>query len=230
MTAGVRDLVVMPPVDEADAKRAYWNEFYVSARSGDVPEEPTKFARWVRNRIEPATRIVELGCGSGRDTLWFASKGYDVHAFDFASSAVARVRGAAVAFGRSVAAEELDLSRPDDVGLAASSVLAGGAPRVVYARFVLHSLDDSGQAGLFDLSAAVLRAGGVLFLEFRARQDEVGLHLFGDDHFRTYPKVDDVVAAIESRGGQVLMAKTGQGWAPYRTEDPFVTRIVARWV
>jgi SAM-dependent methyltransferase len=195
-----------------------------------VPEEPTKFARWVRKRIEPATRIVELGCGSGRDTLWFASKGYDVHAFDFASSAVATVCGAAEAYGAELAVEELDLSRPDDVDGAAVSVLAGGAPRVVYARFLLHSLDEDGQAGLFQLAATVLRAGGLLFLEFRAHEDQTGMHLFGDDHFRTYPKAADVVTAIEARGGQILTAKTRQGWAPYRTEDPFVTRIVARWV
>ncbi len=230
MAVGARDLGVLAPGSEPDAKRAYWDEFYASSRLRDVPEEPTKFARWVRKRIEPATRIVELGCGSGRDTLWFASKGYDVEAFDFASSAVARVRAAAAAFGRTIPVRELDLSRHDDVHDAAQAVLAAGAPRVVYARFLLHSLDECGQAGLFQFAATVLRSGGLLFLEFRARQDEAGLHLFGDDHFRTYPKVEDVVAAIESHGGQVLKAKTRQGWAPYRTEDPFVTRVIARWI
>jgi SAM-dependent methyltransferase len=33
-------------------------------------------------------KILELGCGQGRDTLFFASKGIDVTALDFSSVAI----------------------------------------------------------------------------------------------------------------------------------------------
>jgi methylase of polypeptide subunit release factors len=228
MTVGAADAGPAELVESLDARRSYWNAFYASARVQDVPEEPSRFARWVHDRLGGEGSIVELGCGSGRDTLWFASEGHEVRAFDFAASAVERVTATAVSRGMTVPVAELDLGQPDDVRLAADSVLAAGAPDAVYARFLLHSLDQAGQEGLYRFAAATLRGGGLLFLEFRAQQDEEAAHLFGDDHYRTYLHASDVVKAVESFGGHVLEAETRQGWAPYRTEDPFVTRIVAR--
>jgi methylase of polypeptide subunit release factors len=228
MTVGAAEVVTAEPIESIDARRTYWNAFYASARVQDVPEEPSRFARWVHDRLGGPGRIVELGCGSGRDTLWFAAAGHDVRAFDFAASAVDRVTGTAASRGMTVPVAELDLGQPDDVRLAVASVLADGAPDAVYARFLLHSLDEAGQEGLYRFAAATLGGGGLLFLEFRAQQDEDAAHLFGDDHFRTYLHASDVVTAIESFGGHVLEAETRQGWAPYRTEDPFVTRVVAR--
>ncbi|HEX3900202.1 MAG TPA: class I SAM-dependent methyltransferase [Mycobacteriales bacterium] len=228
MTVGAAAAVSAESVDAADARRSYWNAFYASARVQDVPAEPSRFGRWVHDRLGGTGSIVELGCGSGRDTFWFASQGHDVRAFDFAASAVARVTATAASRGMTVPVAELDLGQADDVRSAAASVLAGGAPDAVYARFLLHSLDDAGQEGLYRFAATTLSHGGLLFLEFRAQQDEQAAHLFGDDHFRAYLHASDVVKAVESFGGQVLEAETRQGWAPYRTEDPFVTRIVAR--
>lgn len=229
MTGGTSDTAPTALIDAAVNRREYWNDFYASARVQDVPEEPSRFARWVHGRLGESKRIVELGCGSGRDTLWFATEGHDVQAFDFAASAVARVSETAAHRGLTVPVAELDLGRPDDVRRAADSVLATGSPDVVYARFLLHSLDDGGQEGLYRFAAATLAGGGLLFLEFRAQQDAQAAHLFGDDHFRTYLPASDVVKAVESFGGQVLEAETRQGWAPYRSEDPFVTRIVVRF-
>ena len=41
-----------------------------------------------RLREQRLNRLLELGAGQGRDTLFFAREGFEVHALDYASSAV----------------------------------------------------------------------------------------------------------------------------------------------
>jgi SAM-dependent methyltransferase len=60
-----------------------WDKVY-SNDSSFFGEEPSRFAQvcyenFIKYRIK---RILELGCGQGRDTIFFASKGLDVHAID----------------------------------------------------------------------------------------------------------------------------------------------------
>lgn len=74
------------------ARRDYWGKFY--KLYGDrIPAEPSPFARWLVAR-EPATRLVEIGCGNGRDAIFFADNGFDVTGIDFVPAIVNRARGA----------------------------------------------------------------------------------------------------------------------------------------
>lgn len=40
--------------------------------------------------LPEGTRILDVGCGSGRDTLAFKNKGYQVHAIDYSEELVTR--------------------------------------------------------------------------------------------------------------------------------------------
>jgi SAM-dependent methyltransferase len=56
---------------------------------------PGRFSEWAHERIRErfATgRILELGCGPGRDARRFAAAGFNVHATDYASIAIERAR------------------------------------------------------------------------------------------------------------------------------------------
>ena len=43
---------------------------------------PSPFARMLRSLLVPGTRVLELGCGEGRDSVFFATCGCDVTAVD----------------------------------------------------------------------------------------------------------------------------------------------------
>jgi 2-polyprenyl-3-methyl-5-hydroxy-6-metoxy-1,4-benzoquinol methylase len=53
------------------------------------------YDRFLRN-IRPESRILDAGCGVGRDTLAFARRGYDVVAFDAAEEMVKLAQSRAV--------------------------------------------------------------------------------------------------------------------------------------
>jgi 2-polyprenyl-3-methyl-5-hydroxy-6-metoxy-1,4-benzoquinol methylase len=43
------------------------------------------YEEFVKNKVQ---KILELGCGQGRDSLFFASKGLEVHAIDSTKVAI----------------------------------------------------------------------------------------------------------------------------------------------
>ena len=60
-------------------------------RFGTQASEPARATVKVLRR-EQLTDVLELGPAHGRDTLFFAGQGFEVHALDFAASAVATIK------------------------------------------------------------------------------------------------------------------------------------------
>ncbi|TGE35545.1 class I SAM-dependent methyltransferase [Desulfosporosinus fructosivorans] len=54
------------------------HEFYNNTLNVDMSEHYRRFEEY----LLPENRILDAGCGSGRDSLYFLSKGYNVDAFD----------------------------------------------------------------------------------------------------------------------------------------------------
>ena len=70
-----------------------WNNIY-SFDSSFFGNEPSKFALmcyedFVKNKVQ---KILELGCGQGRDSIFFASKGLKVYAIDSSTVAIENLR------------------------------------------------------------------------------------------------------------------------------------------
>lgn len=66
-----------------------WNKVYKSD-SNFFGEEPSNFAMLCFNYLKAnnVKRILELGAGHGRDTIFFASNGIDVEALDYSVTAI----------------------------------------------------------------------------------------------------------------------------------------------
>jgi tellurite methyltransferase len=68
----------------------FWDRLYQTDNSF-FDEEPSNFALSCYNEYMEKNnfkKMLELGCGQGRDTLFFASKGIDVTASDYSSVAI----------------------------------------------------------------------------------------------------------------------------------------------
>lgn len=59
-----------------------WNSAY-NNNTSFFGETPSKFALSCYDKIKNVKKILELGCGQGRDTLFFASKGIEIDALDY---------------------------------------------------------------------------------------------------------------------------------------------------
>lgn len=78
----IRKILQLVPtnIEDYDRDREYWNSYYRSI--ADKKVTPSDFAINVEKRIPRKSHIMELGCGNGRDSLYFLSQGHDVIAVD----------------------------------------------------------------------------------------------------------------------------------------------------
>lgn len=213
----------------ADANRDHWLTFYRGPADA-VSGTPSPFAAWFAGRERPGGRVVDIGCGTGRDALWLAEQGFDVLGLDYAPGAVRRARqGACV---RKVGAQFSTFNLYDARHALALGGLLSHEPEPVtlYGRFLLHAINESGRRNLWLLARSCLRRGGRFYLEFRAADDaaEPADLVFGE-HFRTLLRHADVAAEIDASGGRVEHCELGRGLAVYQHEDPYICRMVATW-
>lgn len=208
--------------------RKHWDAFY-AASFDEVPQKPSRFARWVAVEHPDSRPLLDLGSGTGRDALWFAGEhGRPVTGYDYAWAAVRRSNR--LARQRQVPATFALLNLYDTraVLTLGAQLARAETPADLYARFTPHALDDRGLTNLLRTASMGLRRGGLLFLEFRTDEDRALPHVFGD-HVRRFRQPDAVVAEVEACGGRVVHRVQGTGLAPLRREDPDVCRLVATW-
>jgi SAM-dependent methyltransferase len=95
----IPDAVAAPDLRASlDAQREQW-EWALSERPdrfGTEASHPAQAATEVFRRAG-AQDVLELGAGQGRDTLFLAERGFNVHALDYATSGLATIRAKAAA-------------------------------------------------------------------------------------------------------------------------------------
>ena len=60
-----------------------WNEKHLKYAKTDWIDKPTIFAEWVAQYLPKEGSMLELGCGQGQDSRFFADKGFILDALDF---------------------------------------------------------------------------------------------------------------------------------------------------
>ena len=215
--------------------KTYWENYY---KSHAAPQKESRFAAFVYGQIPRGAALLELGCGDGRDALFFAKNGCNVCAIDQASSEIAYLNAhyAQDANLRFVAG---DFTALEGFDLAESSF------DCVYSRFTLHSIDAEAQTRVFRAALGLLKDGGIFAIETRGTknalygkgelvsgQKDAFIH---DNHYRRFVHFDAVVselcATAPGAGGggfQCLFAAEDTGFAPFGDTDDFFIRILCK--
>lgn len=204
---------------------AYWNNYY-GGSSGDISESPSQFAAFVIGEIGQIREVVDVGCGTGRDALFFARHGCAVLGVDASRQAVELCTRKS---------EELGLSKRTDFicGQVGDPVLASalksrvGGPLVVYARFFLHAVAEDVESAFIDLARSVMDSGSMLAVEFRTPRDRL-LRKETGDHFRRYIDASTLLMKLGEAGFRVEYFVEGFGYAKYLSDDAHAARILCR--
>lgn len=210
-------------------RRRHWDRLYRGILRVEVPTQHSAFAAWTLPRLGASDVVLDVGCGNGRDAFWFADQGFSTVGFDFAPDALRICRARAKKEQVSARFRPLNLYDYRDT-LTRGSIIAHTLPkpRALYARFLLHTLEDGGRLNLWRFTDMVLRGGGQGFFEFRTHRDAKLPHRH-HDHFRRFLDPDLICREIETSGGRVEERVEGTGMAPYGVEDPHVCRLRVRW-
>lgn len=178
----------------------YWSKWYASNPS--MP--PSPFSLWcqVRYLDGRSLNLLDAGCGNGRDSLYFASKGHLVTGIDSAN----------------VSRPELDNPRFIQ-GDALSGLPSSDA---IYARWFLHVLDHDETNAFLVLAAHSIPTGGFIFLEFRTN-----LSGLKHDHYRREINRLDIERFLCHLGLVVDTSVEGKGFSTVGDDDPILARVVA---
>jgi SAM-dependent methyltransferase len=116
------------------------------------------FDQLLRGRIAPGMRVVDVGCGSGRNLVYLLTSGYEVFGVDPDSGAVAEVRRLASTLGPGLPADNFRAEAAE--GMSFPDAFAD----VVLCSAVLHfARDDAQFMAMLGGAWRVLKPGGLFF-------------------------------------------------------------------
>lgn len=177
----------------------------LAARFGNI--DIYLFDQLLKGRISRRDRVLDAGCGSGRNAHYLLSQGVDVFAVDSSAAAVEGVRELAAEHG---APADTDHFRVEPLE---ALTFANDAFDVVICSAVLHfARDDAHFDAMLRELRRVLRSGGLFFarlassigIESRVQPLGGGRYLLPDESERYL--VDDarLASQLSALGGQLL--------------------------
>ncbi|MBT7064671.1 MAG: class I SAM-dependent methyltransferase [Verrucomicrobia bacterium] len=169
-------------------------------------------------------QIIELGCGNGRDSIYFSQKGLTVLGVDQVSEEVTFLNG-------KYSTNKLKFCMGDFTRLPSDE-----SYDCVYSRFTLHSVTDADEDRVFNWVRHALRENGLFALEVRSMSDpkrRQGTRVspsenIVDGHYRRYAELSGLLAKLSEVGLAPLFSEESTGFAPHGDEDPPVIRVVAQ--
>ena len=143
----------MTGLDEASGS-AWWGEFFADRAKPcpffvDWPDE--NLVQWFGDGTLSPGRVLELGCGHGRNALYLARQGCRVDAVDFSAQAIAWARERAQAARAAVRFQRCSIF---------DATITGGSYGLVYDSGCFHHIPPRRRRDYLDLVSRALRPGG----------------------------------------------------------------------
>lgn len=209
------------------ARGDYWNDFY-SAKA-EALAAPSQFALFVLGETPDRGQMVDLGCGTGRDALYFSSQGRAVVGIDGSDAAVAHCRGIADKNGLGARFFSSPIDAADLAERARAELGASSEPATVYARFFVHAINDAEELALLKAAAEICGPGGLLAAEFRTVRDAAQSKVT-EAHYRRFVDPVKFISNAAKYGFESEYFVEGFGYAKYKDDDAHVARCLLRHV
>lgn len=202
-------------------RETYWQGYYDSNYELGIPSQ---FAVFVAQELPMGTQIIDVGTGTGRDALFFASTGRNVLAIDESTVALEKLDLEIAKHNLSVSTLCKSISTPDFIDEVSRRVETEFA---IYARFFLHAISEEEERVFFQHVKSLFGFGGNLcFLEFRTIQD-AELPKTTPPHYRRFvdfERLKDML--IKEFRFRILYEISGRGFAKFKGDDAHVARLV----
>jgi tellurite methyltransferase len=138
------------------------------------------FDQLLKGRIDVTKRILDAGCGGGRNLIYFLKQGYDVHAVDQNPNAVGQAKQLAAQLAPDLPSSNFQRSQIEELPYPDQTF------DVVISNAVLHFCRDKQQfEEMLFAMWRVLKDGGFLFVRVSSMVGiETGITALGNGHYR----------------------------------------------
>ncbi|MDA9123454.1 methyltransferase domain-containing protein [Paracoccaceae bacterium] len=201
----------------------YWNRYYSDKKNLSLPSQ---FATFILNEFFQKNRFVDIGCGDGRDSLFFATYGKKVLGLDGSSSAINFCQNKALEKSLSEASfQQLQINDSNECDTFVAKNHKNWSGSLLYARFFLHAIDEVAEQNFLQLSSDLVGDNGHICLEFRTPRDRFQ-NKETEAHYRRYVEPLDFLLQARAYGLDCVYFVEGFGFAKYKSDDAYVARLI----
>ena len=174
---------------------SYWKDFY---RTDHGLDSPSPFAEtcFKELHIRSGDKVIEFGCGNGRDSKFFSDKNAKVLAID---------PNAPLHKNPDFFFMERHMNETPNISC-----------DVVYSRFFLHAITPSEERAYY----RYIKKNATKFC-FEVRSD---VDAFEGDHYRRFFNKEKLMKRLDEHNFSYLL-KESRGFAKFKGEDPMVIRV-----
>ncbi len=198
----------------------YWNEYYKTHR---VNKDSSTFAKYIINKLLPNKRLIDLGCGNARDSIYFAQHNIEVLGIDYADDEIKYLN-------ENFSKDNLKFIVQD---MGAMGDL--GKFDYIYSRFSLHAISKMAEESLLNWISNSLLPEGLFFLEARSQKDPMfkqGKKISDTenitDHYRRYSDFEEIKEKIINIGLEILEDVESNNLSVFGDDNPVLIRIIAK--
>lgn len=215
------DKILLNTIGTKGANENYWDDYY---KSGHAPNPPSDFAKFAFKYMKPDKKLIDLGCGNGRDSMYFCKCGLKVTAVDSSIDAISAINVAS-----------MPIFAVHDDFVTAKALFCVDYD-YCYARWSIHAINQERQDELFPSIYNALKEGGFLFIEARTINDykfgqgkRLGVNeYFFDNHYRRFIETSMIKEQLRKIGFEIVYCAESDAFSVMDGDAPTLVRLVAK--
>lgn len=198
-------------------EKEYWDKYY-SAELVNL-RGPSQFASFILNEYTTTNQFIDIGCGNGRDSLFFAKYGKTVIGLDNSEQAIADNQEKYSVYGSRLIFKEFDICENNFNIKFEEDV-------ILYSRFFLHAIDEDCENNFIKLCSSVDSSVNVC-VEYRTTKDQ-DLEKSTEQHYRRFIDPQTLNDKFMQAGFDIEYHVEGLGYAKYKNDNAYVARTIFR--
>ena len=201
----------------------YWNTYYKNNKK--IKE--SSFARFAIKKIDKNSKIIDIGCGNGRDSFFFSKNDLKVTAIDISNNAI---KNNSLKSNKNLKFLKFDIEKNT----------MSKKFDVIYCRFFVHAISEKNENKLITLIKKIKKKNTLAFFEFRNHKDRMfqkkkikkhnDVIEFEKGHFRRIIDPKKFIKKISSKIKlKVIYKKSAKNLSIVKNDNPNLSRIIFRF-
>lgn len=209
-----------------EINQKFWNKFYLVKKEIKIPK-PSSFGIFFNKKfVKKNNKVLEIGCGNGRDAFLFSKKAKKIIALDKSKNAIKINLLVSKKFKKKIIFLNKDFIEIYKIKRIEFDIL--------YARFFLHTINYKQENELFKLINFLKKKHKfIVGMEFRTSKDALikkGKYINKNtrftDHYRRFINVPKFLKKIKKNNFEILYIKQGINLSKTENENPNLCRLI----